>query len=102
MDNNGLKMVPEKTEASLVTDRRFLRYPRIISGEHEVEWKTNIKYLGVQLDRTLSFSKHLQIVNAKVIQCRASLAQFMPNMKDGRHRLVKKWQMRWHAEQTGR
>ena len=22
--------------------------------------------------------------------------------KDGRHRLVKKWQMRWHGEQTGR
>ena len=43
-------MAPEKTEALLVTDRRPFQYPRIVLGEHEVEWKTSIKYLGVQLD----------------------------------------------------
>ena len=56
----------------LVTNRRFFQYPRIVLGEHEVEWKTSIKYLGVQLDRRLSFGEHIQIVTAKSIQCGAT------------------------------
>ena len=31
-----------------------------------------------------------------------SLAKKDAIRKDGRHRLVEKWQMRWHGEQTGR
>ena len=73
-------MAPEKTEALLVTDRRSFQYPRIILGEHEVEWRTSIKYLGVQLDLRLSFCEHLRITAAKAIQCGASLARLMPNI----------------------
>ena len=38
LDSRCLKMAPEKTEALLVTDRRPFRYPKIVPGEHEVEW----------------------------------------------------------------
>ena len=31
-------MAPEKTEALHVTDRRSFQYPRIVLGEHEIEW----------------------------------------------------------------
>ena len=48
-------MAPEKTEALLVRDMRSFQYPRIVLGENEVESKTRIKYLGVQLDRRFSF-----------------------------------------------
>ena len=34
LDSRGLKMVPEKTEALLVTDRRSFQYPKIVLGEH--------------------------------------------------------------------
>ena len=54
-------MVPEKTETLLRTDRISFQYARIVLGEHEVEWKTSIKYLGVHLDRRLSFGEHLNI-----------------------------------------
>ena len=57
-------MAPEKTEALLVMDKGSFQYPRIVLGEHEVEWKTSIKYLWVQVDRRLSFSEHLQIATA--------------------------------------
>ena len=77
-------MAPEKTEALLVTDWRFLQYLSIALGEDEVEWKTSIKYLGVQLDRRLSFCEHLRIATAKAIQCGANLARLMPNI--GGHR----------------
>ena len=81
-------MSPEKTEALLVTDRRSFQYPRIVLEEHEIEWRTSIKYLGVQLDRRLSFGGHLRITAAKAIQCGASLARLMPN--SGGPREVKK------------
>ena len=48
-------MAPEETGALLVTDSKSFQYPRIFLKEHEVVWKTSIKYLGVQLDRRLSF-----------------------------------------------
>ena len=44
LDSRGLKMASWKTEVLLVTDRRSFQYPRIVLGEHEVEWKTSIKY----------------------------------------------------------
>ena len=67
LDSRGLKVAPEKNEALLVTDKRSFQYPRIVLGEHKVEWKTSIKYLGVQLDRRLNFSENLQIATAKAI-----------------------------------
>ena len=84
-------MTSEKTEALLVTDRRSFQYPRIILGEHEVEWKTSIKYLGVQLDRRLSFGEHLRIAAAKAIQYGANFARLMQNIggpREEKRRLV--------------
>ena len=50
LDSRCLKMVPEKSEALLVTDRRSFQCPKIVLGKHKVELKKSIKYLGVQLD----------------------------------------------------
>ena len=75
-------MAPEKTEALLVMDRRSFQYPRIVLGEHEVDWKTNIKYLGAQLDHRLSFGEHVKIAAAKAIQCGASLARICQTSVD--------------------
>ena len=84
-------MAPEKTEALLVTDSRCFQYQRVVLREHEVEWKTSIKYLGVQLDRKLSFGEHLRIAATKAIQCGANLARLMPNIggpREAKRRLV--------------
>ena len=80
LGNICLKMAPEKTEALLVTDRRSSQYPKIPLGEHEVVWKKSITYVGVHLDRKLSFGKHLQIAAAKSIQCGANFAWLMTNI----------------------
>ena len=82
LDSRGLKMAPEKTEALLVTDRRSFQYPRIVLGEHEIEWEKSIKYLG---------GEHLQIATAKVMQCGAALTRLMPNIggpREAKRRLV--------------
>ena len=91
LDRRGLKMAPEKTEALLVTDRRSFLYPRIVLGEHDVEWRTSIKYLRLQLDCRLSFGEHLKITAAKAIQCGAGLARLIPNIggpREVKRRLV--------------
>ena len=77
----------ENTEALLVTDRRSFKYPKIVLGEHEVEWKKSIKYLGVQLDR----SEQLHIATAKAIQRGAALPRLMPSIggpREAKRRLV--------------
>ena len=54
-------------------------------------WKKSIKYLSVQLDRRLSFGKHLQIATANAIQCGANLTRLMPSIggpKEAKRRLV--------------
>ena len=91
LDSRGLKMAPETTKALLVTDRRSFQYPKIVLGEHEIEWKKSIKYLGVQLDRRLSFGENLQIATAKAIQCGTALTGLMPNIggpREAKRRLV--------------
>ena len=91
LDSRCLKMAPEKTEALLVTDRRSFQYPRIVLGDHVIEWKKSIRYLGVQLDRRFSFGEHLQIATAKAIQCGAALTRLMPNIggpREAKRRLV--------------
>ena len=91
LDSRDLKMAPEKTEALLVTDRRSFQYPKIVLGEHEVEWKTSIKYLGVQLDHRLSFGEHLKIAADNSIQCGENLTRLMPNIdgpREAKKRLV--------------
>ena len=84
-------MAPERTEALLVTDRRSFQYPKIVLGEHEIEWKKSIKYLGVQLDRRISFGEYLQIATPKAIQRGADLTWLMTNIggpREAKRRLV--------------
>ena len=85
-------MAPEKTETLLVTDRRSFKYLRIVLGDHGIDGKKSIKYLGVQLDRRLSFGEHLRIVTDKAIQCGAALTRLMPDIggpREAKRRLVK-------------
>ena len=91
MDSRCLKMATEKTETLLVTDRRSFKYPKIVLGEHEIECKKSIKYVGVQLDRSLSFSEHLHIATARAIQFGAALTRLMPNiggLREAKRRLL--------------
>ena len=82
-------MAAEKTEALLVKNRGSFQYPRIVLGEHEVEWKTSINYL--QLDRRLGFGEHVNIATAKSIRCGANFARLMSNIggpRGAKRRLV--------------
>ena len=60
-------------------------------SELEVKWSRSPKYLGVQLDRRLSFGEHLRIATAKAIRFGANLARLMLNIggpREAKRRLV--------------
>ena len=95
LDSRCLKMAPEKTEALMVTDRRSFQYLKIVLGEHEIDWKKSIKYLGKE---TFQLRKELTCLTNPQEIARAKEAI----RKDGRRRLVEKWQTRWHGDQSGR
>lgn len=63
-----LKLNPEKTEAVFFTRRRAARaFPRAdlqVEG-HNINWGSSAKYLGVTLDRRLTFKPHIDNVVKK-------------------------------------
>ena len=67
-----LKLNPAKTEATFFTRRRARRaYPRSefkINNE-QVPWKDKTKYLGIHLDKTLTFKNHVNKVIQKSSMC---------------------------------
>ena len=54
----GLVTNPEKTDATLFTTRNTGR-PTIKINNHNIEYKDKLKYLGVTLDRKLSYNSHI-------------------------------------------
>lgn len=51
---------PDKTDAILFSKRRKAPGPRILHKEQEIPWKNSIKYLGVTMDRRLTWKSHIQ------------------------------------------
>ena len=64
--------------------RRSFKYLKIVLKENEVAWSRRIRYIGVQLDRKLSFGEHIQIAMNKASRCGANLARLVPNIGDPR------------------
>lgn len=58
-----MKINPIKTQAIFFSNRRSPRHlpqRKIIAGGLEVEWSTEVKYLGLNLDQKLKFGIHTQ------------------------------------------
>lgn len=75
-------MAAEKTEALLVTKRKKFVYPTLKIGDTVIDWKKEIKYLGIYLASNLSFDSHLSKVADKASRTCACLSRLMPN-RDG-------------------
>ena len=63
-----IKMNTEKTQAIFFSNRRTRQLPgnrKIRIDSTEVEWSTEIKYLGLKLDKKLKFKSHIQYILEK-------------------------------------
>jgi hypothetical protein len=81
MEETGLKLAVQKTEAVLLVGKRRPGNVKFQIGGEEILPVTSLKYLGVRMDRAMTFVPHVEEVAAKAEKMVAVLGRIMPNMK---------------------
>ncbi|KAL4082664.1 hypothetical protein QTP88_029725 [Uroleucon formosanum] len=80
MTSHGLELAHHKTEAIILSRRRAYVPPRLSIAGHPITLYDRIRYLGVVLDRNLTFAAHVDTVAKKASRTAAALARLMPNI----------------------
>jgi hypothetical protein len=81
LKHKDLQLAPQKTEAALLIGRKKVRKEVKFEIEGvEVVPKKNIKYLGVLIDRGLTFGDHIRHIADKVAKTTTALARLMPRV----------------------
>lgn len=65
LDNCGLQLKAEKTEAMMLTGKWAFQVPRIIVHDHKIEIKKSLRYLGLKLGTKLKFGTHINKIAGK-------------------------------------
>lgn len=82
MEENGLQIAPEKTEAIMLSASRAVKQVTISVGNHEVTTSSRIKYLGVYLSTNGRMNEHFQESAKKCSAAMGAMMGLMP-LKDG-------------------
>lgn len=80
MTENGLKIAPHKTEAILLTKKWAYREPALTTDGHRIAIKKSIRYLGVEMDQRLTFTKHIAKVTKTAANSVRAITRLMPNL----------------------
>jgi len=80
MQSRGLELAHQKSEAVVLSRRRAFVPPRLTVGGHLIPLRNEIRYLGVILDKRLTFAAHASTVAAKATRSAAALSRLMPNI----------------------
>ena len=80
MNESGLKMAKHKTEITLITSRKTRETITLQVGEHEIESKPSIRYLGVMIDARLNFKDQVEHASSKAAAVGGALSRLMPNV----------------------
>lgn len=81
MNNNGLALAVQKTEAVLIPYRIIFRPPNHVPGGNGVPLKRPVKYL---LDNRLSYSQQIKTAAEKTMTTAHALGRIMPNIREPR------------------
>lgn len=78
----GLTVATEKTEAVVFYGgRKKLEDSLTVKvGKNRIAVGETMKYLGIMLDRRLSFRSHFEYIESKVSKASRALARIMPNL----------------------
>lgn len=74
-DKWKIKLNSIKTEAIIFTKRRPCIASKLLINDTHINWSDNVKYLGLYLDKKLTFTKH---VNDTIKKSIGSLIKFYP------------------------
>jgi len=80
MIDHGLELAHHKTEVVILSRRRAFVPPRLSIGGHPITLYSKIRYLGVILDKNLTFAPHVDTATKKASHMAAALARLMPNV----------------------
>lgn len=86
MEENGLKLSASKTEAVMLTSKRGYSAPSFILNGERITPKDHLRYLGVELCKTLGFKKHIQTVVEKTVKTANALSKILPNVRGSKQR----------------
>ena len=79
LDSVGLTLADHKTEVLLVSRRKVKEKLTVTVGNHDVESKDEIKYLGIMLDSRLNFKAHTKYACEKASKMYTALARMLAN-----------------------
>lgn len=80
MRDHGLSLALSKTEIVVLTKKRIETIVPLRVGDLEVETKPEVKYLGVTIDRKVSFGEQIRRTAEKASQRVVSLGRLMSNV----------------------
>lgn len=80
LEKVGLKIAAHKTEAVLLSSRKTVECMQVTVNGTQVASTEALKYLGVLIDRRLSFKNHATYASRKAAITSAALARLMPNV----------------------
>ncbi|KAL4119434.1 hypothetical protein QTP88_012243 [Uroleucon formosanum] len=81
MQDNGLQVAPQKSEAVFLTNKWAYRDPVFTLGGQQISVKPSMRYLGVQLDKRLNFGDHIRLVTAAARRAVSALGRLMSNVQ---------------------
>ena len=67
-----IKLNVNKTEAIIFTRKRK-SFKKLTLFNEEINWSNEVKYLGITLDKRLTYQKHISNVSKKFINCKRAL-----------------------------
>lgn len=76
----GLSLAAEKTEALVITRRRVHNEIEVHCDGHAVRSKSSLRYLGIQIDKTMGFTEHADLVSQRAATAAKQLGYIMPNL----------------------
>lgn len=80
MRSRGLELAHQKSEAIILSRRRAFVPPQLTVGGHPIPLRDRLRYLGVILDKRLTFAAHVETVAGKAARSATALARLMPNV----------------------
>lgn len=89
IESAGLEVALQKTEAVLFSRQRYKQKPTLKIKGQKIKWQDRMKYLGVILDKGLTYGPHVQQATEKTRRVTAQLAQLMPNLEGPRQQRKK-------------
>lgn len=78
--HNGLHLAPQKSEAVVLTTKNKFTNPELLVDGHAIPVGRSMKYLGVEVDTRLLFTRHVEQASRRATEAALAIGRLMPNI----------------------